>query len=204
MQLSHALCLTLAAAACLTLPMLSSRAAEQPAAAPEAAPPALNFKMKTLAGQEVNLAEKYRGKVVLFVNVASRCGLTPQYETLQKLHEKYADQGLAIIGFPCNQFGGQEPGTSEEIAQFCKANYGVTFDMFEKIDVNGDTQAPLYRHLTTQATQPEPAGPIKWNFEKFLLSADGKTLQRFAPRTKPDSAEFITALTEALKARNAS
>src|SRR5437879_5608937 len=114
----------------------------------------LNFTMKSLAGEDVNL-EKYKGKVVLFVNVASKCGNTPQYAGLQKLHEKYKDQGLAILGFPANNFREQEPGTNAEIAQFCKANYGVTFDMFSKISVKGDDQAPLYKLLTSGAGDPK-------------------------------------------------
>lgn len=161
-------------------------------------PPALNFKMKSLAGKEVNLAQ-YHGQVVLIVNTASECGLTPQYEGLQKLHEKYAPQGLAILGFPCNQFGAQEPGSAQQIAAFCTENYGVTFDMFEKIDVNGAGQAPLYKYLTSKETNPRFAGPISWNFGKFLLDRQGNVVARFEPRQDPESPEVVQAIEEQLK-----
>lgn len=153
----------------------------------------LNFTMNSLAGKPVDLS-KYKGKVVMIVNVASECGLTPQYEALQKLNEKYADQGLAILGFPCNQFGKQEPGTSVEISEFCTKNYGVTFDMFEKVVVNGDDQCQLYKFLTSADTNPGMEGKINWNFEKFLVDRDGKVVKRFAPRTKPDSDEVVGAI----------
>jgi glutathione peroxidase len=153
----------------------------------------LDFKMKSLDGQEIELS-KYKGKVVLIVNVASRCGLTPQYEQLQSLHQKYASKGLAIIGFPCNQFGAQEPGTSQEIKQFCSTKFGVTFDMFSKIDVNGDDACPLYKHLTSLDTKPKGAGKIEWNFEKFVLNRKGEVVARFAPRTKPDAPEVLKVI----------
>ena len=159
---------------------------------------ALRFTMESLDGEQVDLA-KYRGKVVLIVNVASKCGLTPQYEQLQALHEKYADQGLAILGFPCNQFLGQEPGTSEEIAEFCRKNYGVDFDMFAKIDVKGDDAADLYKLLTSLDTKPTGAGDISWNFEKFVLDRDGFVVGRFSPRTKPDAPEIVNLIEEQLK-----
>ncbi|MEZ6047747.1 MAG: glutathione peroxidase [Planctomycetaceae bacterium] len=146
--------------------------------------------MKSIDGKEVDLS-KYKGKVLLIVNVASKCGATPQYEPLQGLHEKYADKGLAVIGFPCNQFGAQEPGTESEIVQFCEANYGVTFDMFSKIEVNGENQAPLYTHLTAFEGDE---GKVKWNFEKFLISKDGKIVKRFRTKTQPDSEEVVTAI----------
>ena len=161
-------------------------------------PKALDFKMKTLAGKEVHLA-KYQGKVVLIVNVASKCGLTPQYEQLEALHKKYAKQGLAVLGFPCNQFKGQEPGTAEEIQQFCRLNYGVEFDLFEKIEVNGDGACPLYKYLTALKTKPKKAGDISWNFEKFLIGRDGQVVARFAPPTKPDDPEVIAAIERELK-----
>lgn len=151
----------------------------------------LAITMKTLDGKEVDLAEKYSGKVVLIVNVASKCGLTPQYKQLQALHEKYASKGLAILAFPCNQFGKQEPGSPEEIASFCQKNYGVEFDMFEKIDVNDASASPLYKQLTSTDTQPVGKGKISWNFEKFLLGRDGQILARFSPRTKPDAPEIL-------------
>lgn len=163
----------------------------------EAVPPVLNFKMKSLAGKPVNLA-KYQGKVVLIVNVASQCGLTPQYSKLQALHEKYAEKGLAVLGFPCNQFGQQEPGTAEEIQAFCKDNYGVTFDLFEKVDVNGDKACPLYKHLTSEKTNPKSPGDIKWNFAKFLIGRDGKILARFEPQVPPDADEIVKAIEKAL------
>ncbi len=165
-----------------------------------AEPSALDFTMKSLAGKEVDL-KKYHGKVVLVVNVASRCGLTPQYSDLQKLHEKYNEKGLAILGFPCNQFGKQEPGSSQDIAEFCKENYGVTFDMFEKIDVNGEGAADLYKLLTKLDAQPKGAGDVSWNFEKFLIDRDGKVVARFAPRTAPDDKELIQAIEQELSSK---
>jgi glutathione peroxidase len=154
----------------------------------------LKYKMKSLDGKDVDLAKKYEGKVVMFVNVASKCGLTPQYEQLQALNEKYAEEGLAILGFPCNQFMGQEPGTAEEIQEFCKANYGVTFDLFEKIDVNGDEAAELYKTLTALETKPVGPGKISWNFEKFLVDRNGVVAARFSPKTKPDDPEVTKAI----------
>jgi glutathione peroxidase len=151
----------------------------------EKVPPALSFTMKSLDGKEVSLGQ-YRGKVVLIVNVASKCGLTPQYEQLQALYEKRAKDGLVILGFPCNQFRQQEPGSPEEIRQFCTTHYRVTFPLFAKIEVNGDGACPLYRYLTTLATKPKGAGQIAWNFEKFILDRNGEVVARFDPRTKPD------------------
>lgn len=153
----------------------------------------LNFTMKSLAGQDVNL-EKYQGKVVLMVNVASKCGYTKQYAGLQKLHEKYAPQGLAILGFPANEFGAQEPGSDEDIATFCKKNYGVSFDMFSKIKVKGDGKAPLYALLTSGAGDDKLAGEIKWNFEKFLIGRDGKVVARYRSNVAPESEEFVKAI----------
>ena len=159
---------------------------------------ALAFDMKMLNGEKVNLAKKYKDKVVLVVNVASRCGLTPQYKELQGLHKKYAEQGLAVVGFPCNQFGRQEPGSSEDIQAFCKKNYGVEFDMFEKIEVNGEDACDLYKYLTKLDTKPQSSGKISWNFEKFLIGRDGKVLARFSPRTKPTDKDLIEQLEGAL------
>ncbi|MHC4403341.1 MAG: glutathione peroxidase [Planctomycetota bacterium] len=173
-----------------------SNAAEKAAKnekAAKKAPPALSFKMKSLDGKEVDLG-KYQGKVVMIVNVASKCGLTPQYKQLQALHRKLSKEGLAILGFPCNQFGKQEPGTAEEIREFCQVNYGVKFDMFAKIDVNGEEACQLYKHLTALKTKPKGPGKISWNFEKFLLGRDGQVVARFAPRTKPDDPEVMKAL----------
>jgi glutathione peroxidase len=163
-------------------------------------PEALSFHMKSLDGKDVDLSQ-YQGKVVLIVNVASQCGLTPQYEQLQALHKKYKDQGLAILGFPCNQFGKQEPGTAAEIRDFCTKNYGVDFDLFAKIDVNGDGACDLYKHLTQLDTQPKGAGDISWNFEKFVLDRNGNVIARFEPKTRPDDKQVLAVLTEALEAK---
>ena len=154
---------------------------------------ALRFKMKTLEGEEVDLA-KYEGKVVMIVNVASKCGYTPQYEQLQHLHEKYAQRGLAILGFPCNQFLGQEPGSATQIREFCRVNYGVTFDMFAKVDVKGEKACDLYKFLTSLDTKPKGPGKIGWNFEKFIVSRNGEVVARFAPRTKPDAPEVLKVI----------
>lgn len=154
---------------------------------------ALKFKMKSLAGKPIDLA-KYQGKVVLFVNVASECGLTPQYRSLQALHESLGPKGLVVIGVPCNQFGGQEPGTASEIQTFCQKNYGVTFPLLEKVDVNGDKACALYKHLTSLETKPKGAGKVGWNFEKFLVGRDGEVAARFNPRTEPDSKELLKAV----------
>jgi glutathione peroxidase len=154
----------------------------------------ISFKMKSLDGKEVELTKKYKGKVLLVVNVASKCGLTPQYTDLEALNEKYAAKGLCVLGFPCNQFGQQEPGTASEIREFCTTKYGVKFDMFEKIEVNGDGACPLYKHLTALPTLPKGAGAITWNFEKFLVGRDGKVVARFAPRTKPTDPELVKAI----------
>lgn len=154
----------------------------------------LNQSMKTLDGQDVNPAEKYAGKVVLLVNVASFCGNTPQYKPLEALHEKYADQGLAIVGVPCNQFGHQEPGSAKEISEFCTSKYDVQFDLLAKVDVNGDNACPLYKWLTSKETNPKSPGPIQWNFEKFLFSRKGELVARFSPKTQPDSPEVVEAI----------
>ncbi|HKC52912.1 MAG TPA: glutathione peroxidase [Myxococcota bacterium] len=156
-----------------------------------------DFKQKTLEGKDKNLAD-FKGKAVLVVNVASRCGLTPQYAGLQKLQDKYAARGFEVLGFPCNQFAGQEPGTETEIAEFCERNYGVTFPMFAKIDVNGAGRAPLYQWLTSQPTQPDGPGDVMWNFGKFLLDKQGNVVARFNPRVAPDAAELTSAIEKAL------
>ncbi|MDD4889074.1 MAG: glutathione peroxidase [Phycisphaerae bacterium] len=160
----------------------------QPAMCPATRPDAplvLGFAMKSLSGEDVPLA-RYCGKVVLIVNVASRCGYTPQYKGLEELHETYGPRGLAVLGMPCNQFGGQEPGTSEQIQQFCQSKYSVKFDMFGKIDVNGDKAAPLYRYLTGPDLPVADKGPVKWNFEKFLVSRDGRVIARYRSAVKPE------------------
>ncbi|MCL4205142.1 MAG: glutathione peroxidase [Pirellulaceae bacterium] len=153
----------------------------------------LRFRVKSLAGEEVDLA-KYQGKVVMIVNVASKCGYTGQYEQLQELHEKYASQGLAVLGFPCNQFLGQEPGSAEEIQTFCRKNYGVTFDMFAKVEVNGENACELYKFLTSLDTNPKGAGKIGWNFEKFLIDRRGMVVARFGPGTKPNAPEIVAII----------
>ena len=158
----------------------------------------LGHEMNSLAGEKIDLAKKYENRVVLIVNVASRCGLTPQYKQLQALHEKYAEQGLAVLGFPCNQFLGQEPGSSEQIQAFCKKNYGVEFDMFEKVEVNGNGACNLYKQLTKLDTKPKGAGKISWNFEKFLIGRDGQVIARFGPRTSPNDKAVISAIQAAL------
>jgi len=153
----------------------------------------LDFKLKAISGNDVDLAQ-YKGQVVLLVNIASECGLTPQYAGLQKLYEAKKDQGLVVLGFPCNQFGGQEPGSDPEIAQFCTVNYKVSFPLFSKIAVNGANAAPLYRYLTALDTQPQPKGPITWNFEKFLIGKSGQVVARFAPNVEPDAPEVQAAI----------
>ncbi len=154
----------------------------------------IGFKAKTLDGKETDLAKTYNGKVLLVVNVASECGLTPHYEGLQALHEKYNDKGLCVLGFPCNQFGAQEPGTAKQIREFCTTNYGVTFDMFEKTDVNGSGACDLYKHLTALEAKPKGKGKISWNFEKFVVGRGGKVAARFTPRTKPNDPNLIKAI----------
>ena len=157
-----------------------------------------DFTLDSLTGTPTPIAS-FKGKVMLMVNVASRCGYTPQYEALQAVYAKYKDQGFVITGFPANNFGGQEPGTNEEIGAFCKSKFGVTFPMFTKISVKGDDKAPLYKFLTDTAANPQTGGEIKWNFTKFLVSRDGKIIARFEPAVKPDSPEVISAVEAALK-----
>jgi len=165
-------------------------------------PAVLGFKMKSLDGKEVDLS-KYKGKVVMLVNVASKCGATPQYEALQDLQEAYKDQGFVVLGFPCNQFGGQEPGTAEEIAAFCEEKYGVTFDLFAKINVNGDDAAPLYQYLTSDKTGLDDTGKVRWNFEKFLLDREGNVIARSRSKVKPTDEQVIAAIEAALGAAEA-
>jgi len=157
-----------------------------------------DIKLKDIDGKDTTLAA-YKGKVVFIVNVASQCGLTPQYNALEATYEKYKDKGFVVLGFPCNQFGGQEPGTNEEIKQFCSSKYNVTFPMYDKIDVNGANRHPLYVTLAGKDS-PYP-GDIKWNFNKFLIGKDGKILKRFEPKTTPDSADVTQAIEAALAAK---
>ncbi|MCQ0021748.1 glutathione peroxidase [Streptomyces somaliensis DSM 40738] len=154
--------------------------------------------LRTLSGEPTSLAE-YRGRVVLVVNVASECGLTPQYAGLEKLQQEYGGRGLTVLGVPCNQFGGQEPGGPEEIRTFCSTTYGVTFPLLEKTDVNGPDRHPLYAELTRAADADGEAGDVQWNFEKFLVSPEGEVL-RFRPRTEPDAPELVAAIEERLPA----
>ncbi|HDR7949316.1 glutathione peroxidase [Bacillus toyonensis] len=143
-----------------------------------------DFSAKTITGEDKSLKD-YKGKALLIVNVASKCGFTPQYKGLQEVYDKYKDQGLEILGFPCNQFGGQEPGTEADITSFCELNYGVNFPMFAKVDVKGDKAHPLYTYMTEQAPGLLGMKAVKWNFTKFLIGKDGKVVGRFAPQTKP-------------------
>lgn len=154
--------------------------------------------LKDINGKPTSLKE-YKGKVLLVVNVASKCGLTPQYKALEAIHEKYKDQGFSVLGFPCNQFNGQEPGTNEEIKKFCSDNYKVTFPLFDKLEVNGTNRHPLYVALAGKDS-PYP-GDIKWNFGKFLIGRDGKIVKRFEPRTTPDAPEVTQAIEAALNAK---
>jgi len=158
----------------------------------------LDFTVKDIDGKDVDLAKAYKGRVVLMVNVASKCGLTPQYEELEKLYGGYKERGLVILGFPANEFGAQEPGTNSEIKKFCTSEYKVTFPMFSKIVVKGEGIHPLYKFLTEKETDPAYAGEIKWNFTKFLVGRDGKLAARFEPKTTPSSKEVVAAIEAAL------
>ena len=189
------------AALCLCTSMAVADEKKQDA---KATPKALSFTMESLEGKPVDL-KKYAGKVVLIVNVASECGLTGQYEGLQKLYDKHKDHGLVILGFPCNQFGAQEPGSSKEISEFCKKNYGVTFDMFEKVAVKDEKKdgkdikaCDLYAYLSQQETQPKGKGKVSWNFEKFLLNREGEVAARFSPQTEPDDPALVAAIEKEL------
>jgi glutathione peroxidase len=155
--------------------------------------------VKTLEGQDSSLAS-LAGKALLVVNVASKCGLTPQYSGLERLQERFGAQGFSVVGFPCNQFAGQEPGSAEEIQTFCSTTYGVTFPLFEKIDVNGDDRHPLYAELTKTEDAEGASGDVQWNFEKFLVSADGEVLARFRPRTEPEDETVVKAIEAAFPA----
>ncbi|HEX2687937.1 MAG TPA: glutathione peroxidase [Kofleriaceae bacterium] len=155
--------------------------------------------LKTLSGEPTTLAA-YKGKALMLVNVASKCGNTPQYSMLEALQKKYESKGFTIVGFPCNQFGGQEPGTAEEIRTFCSTNYGITFPIMEKIEVNGLGRHPIYKALTPIVDVAGKSGDIRWNFEKFVLSADGTKITRFSPKTKPEDPTVIAAVEAALPA----
>ncbi|MGV9450275.1 glutathione peroxidase [Streptomyces sp. NPDC003635] len=153
----------------------------------------LDVPIGALTGGSADL-KQYAGQVVLVVNVASKCGLTPQYAGLERLHERYAERGLTVLGVPCNQFLGQEPGSAEEIAEFCSATYGVTFPMTEKVEVNGEGRHALYERLVGFADAEGHSGDIRWNFEKFLIGRDGSVVARFSPQTEPDAAELVAAV----------
>ena len=152
--------------------------------------------LNTLAGEASSLAA-YRGRPFLIVNVASKCGLTPQYEGLERLQRTYGARGFSVVGFPCNQFMGQEPGSAEEIQEFCSTTYGVTFPLFEKVDVNGEDRHPIFDHLTAVEGVEGHLGDVRWNFEKFLVSPDG-SIQRFAPTTDPEDPVLTAAIEAAL------
>ena len=156
-----------------------------------------DHQINRLDGSGLDLHE-YEDKALLIVNVASKCGLTPQYEGLEKLHEQYADQGFSVLGIPCNQFLGQEPGTAEEIQSFCSTTYGITFPITEKIDVNGDDRHPIYAELTQTADAEGHDGDIRWNFEKFLIGPDGTVKARFAPQVEPEDPQVTAAIEDAL------
>jgi glutathione peroxidase len=152
-----------------------------------------DYPVNMLDGRPSSLAD-LDGKTLLIVNVASKCGLTPQYAGLEELHKQFAGRGFSVVGFPCNQFGGQEPGSADEIAEFCSTNYSVSFPLFEKIDVNGAGRHPIYAELTQVADAEGEAGDIQWNFEKFLVGRDGTVLRRFRPMTAPDAEELMEAV----------
>jgi glutathione peroxidase len=188
----------------LVLASFAGCSRSEPASAPEPARattvkelPMWNAPIKTLQGKDSTLAA-FKGKALLLVNVASKCGMTPQYAQLEAIHEKYAAKGFTVIGFPCNQFGGQEPGTEQEIATFCSTTYGVTFPMMEKIEVNGPGRHPIYQALAPIADERGHSGDIRWNFEKFVVTADGSQISRFHPKASPDDPKVIAAIENAL------
>ncbi len=192
--------LLLFAAAVLAVGSLAATVPPARASSATGVPPVWRFTMPSLTGQPVDLA-RYQGQVVMIVNTASRCGFTPQYKALEGLYEKYHPQGFTILGFPANNFLHQEPGTNAEIGAFCQKNYGVAFDMFAKISVRGGDQAPLYRFLTSDQTNPRFGGQIWWNFTKFLVGRDGQIVARFGPRVSPETPEVVAAIESALARR---
>jgi glutathione peroxidase len=161
-------------------------------------PPALKFQMKDIDGKTIDLA-RYKDKVVLIVNVASECGYTPQYKQLQALHAKHGKDGLVVLGFPCNDFGGQEPGDEAKVKDFACKTYKVEFDLFSKVKITGKDACPLYKFLTSKEANPELAGPVRWNFEKFLIGRNGTVVARFVSDVDPDGAEFVGAIERELK-----
>jgi glutathione peroxidase len=156
-----------------------------------------DYPIHTLTGDATSL-KAYEGTTLLLVNVASKCGLTPQYTGLEALQQSYASRGFSVLGFPCNQFGEQEPGSPDEIAEFCSTSYGVSFPLFEKIEVNGEGRHPIYEELETTADAEGHTGDVRWNFEKFLVSSDGKVLARFSPLTTPEDPALVEAIEQAL------
>lgn len=156
-----------------------------------------DFTLKTIDGEERPLRD-FRGRTCLVVNVASECGLTPQYDGLERLYRRYRDRGVEVLGFPCNQFAGQEPGDEPTIRAFCEKSYGVTFPLFAKIEVNGEGRHPLYAWLTGQETQPDGPGDVAWNFAKFVVDGDGRVVARFAPQTEPEADEVLAAVEKTL------
>jgi glutathione peroxidase len=176
---------------------VSAIGAEKTAGA-EAKGEALSFTVKDIDGKDVNLSH-YKGKVVMIVNVASKCGNTPQYKQLEEMYTKYKDKGFVILGFPANNFGHQEPGTDTQIKEFCTSKYSVTFPMFSKVSVKGSDQTPLYKFLTSVDTKPKGKGDVSWNFEKFLIGKDGSVVARFEPKTKPDDPKVVAAVEEQLR-----
>ena len=189
------LSLAIAAASTATLAAGGGNAPSPAAPAPQNA---LAFTVKDIDGKDVNLSA-YKGKVILLLNVASKCGNTPQYEGLEKLYTKYKDKGFVVMGFPANNFNSQEPGTNAEIKEFCTSTYHVDFPMFAKISAKGPDMPPLFQYLTTQDCQPISKGDIAWNFEKFLISRDGKLIGRFGNKTPPEDPTIVSAIEAALK-----
>jgi len=187
--------LALATSVMMTFAFATS--AEETAVENEAPDSVLDFKLPAIDGGELDLGA-YEGKVLMLVNVASKCGLTPQYTELTELHEAYREQGFEIIGFPANNFMGQEPGSDEQILLFCQEKYDVQFPLASKISVKGKDQHPLYQFLTKEESNPDFSGDISWNFEKFLVDRSGKVIARFAPRTKPSAEEVVEAIKKAL------
>jgi glutathione peroxidase len=174
------------------LAVACSSAQGDPGSVPQGEAATIDHEVQSLSGKTVDLSD-YRGKALLIVNTASKCGFTPQYAELQKLHETYSERGLVVIGFPSNDFGGQEPGSAEQIETFCRTNYGVTFPMMAKVHAKGSDKAPIYRTLTEE-TSGDIRGEVKWNFTKFLVDPDGRVVQRFGSRVKPMSSEMTAAV----------
>jgi glutathione peroxidase len=184
-------------AASLSLSVLAFAVqADEPTKTPPS--PALSFTVNDIDGKPVDLAKTYQGKVLLVVNTASKCGLTPQYQSLESVYEKFKGQGFEVLAFPANEFGGQEPGSNAEIKTFCETKYSVSFPIFSKIVVKGEGIHPFYEYLTSKKTDPKFAGDISWNFAKFLINRKGEVIARFDPRVKPDSPEVLKAIEAAL------